>query len=50
MGKMIENYCLQEVIGEGVYAKVYRALNTKTMQEVAIKVVAAKKFLEIPKL
>ena len=32
MGKIIENYSLQEVIGEGVYAKVYKAIHLLTKQ------------------
>ena len=47
---MIDNYSLQECIGEGVYAKVYRAVHVKTHQEVAIKVIQAAKFRDIPKL
>ena len=50
MGKMIDNYSLQECLGEGVYAKVYRAIHVKTKQEVAIKVIQASKFRDIPKL
>jgi serine/threonine protein kinase len=30
MGKIIENYSLQEVLGQGVYGKVYRGVNIKT--------------------
>lgn len=37
-------------MGEGVYAKVYKAVHLQTKQEVAIKVVQAEKFREIPKL
>lgn len=47
---MIDNYSLQECLGEGVYAKVYRAVHVKTHQEVAIKVIQASKFRDIPKL
>jgi serine/threonine protein kinase len=41
MGKIIENYELKEQLGEGVYAKVYKAVHQVTKQEVAIKVVQA---------
>ena len=44
MGKIIENYELREQLGEGVYAKVYKAVHLVTKQEVAIKVVQAEKF------
>ena len=50
MGKIIENYELKEQLGEGVYAKVYKAVHLVTKQEVAIKVVQAEKFKQIPKL
>lgn len=50
MGKIIENYELKQQLGEGVYAKVYKAVHLVTKQEVAIKVVQAEKFREIPKL
>jgi serine/threonine protein kinase len=32
MGKIIENYSLQEVLGQGVYGKVYKAVNLLTKQ------------------
>lgn len=41
MGKIIENYELKEQLGEGVYAKVYKAVHLVSKQEVAIKVVQA---------
>jgi len=44
MGKIIENYSIQEHLGEGVYGKVYKASHLKTKQEVAIKVIHADKF------
>ena len=50
MGKIIENYSLQEVLGQGVYGKVYRGVNIKTKEEVAIKVIRAEKFKDVPKL
>ena len=50
MGKIIENYNLQGEIGKGAYSTVYKAVNTKTQEEVAIKMVHAAKFQECPKL
>jgi serine/threonine protein kinase len=41
MGKMIENYSLQNEIGRGNYSTVFKAINIKTKQEVAIKMVKA---------
>ena len=39
MGKKIENYVLDTVIGEGEFGKVYRAINEKTGQTVAVKII-----------
>jgi len=50
MGKMIENYSLLNEIGRGMYSTVFKAINIKTKQEVAIKVVKAEKFKQYPKL
>jgi serine/threonine-protein kinase ULK/ATG1 len=50
MGKIIENYSLQELLGQGVYGKVYKGVNLTNKQDVAIKVIKADKFTEIPKL
>lgn len=50
MGKMIENYSLQSEIGRGMYSTVFRAINMKNKQEVAIKMVKAEKFKQYPKL
>lgn len=30
MGKIIESYALQDIIGEGMYGKVYRAVHLRT--------------------
>lgn len=49
-GKVIEDYTLQELLGEGQYGKVYKALNLRTNNLVAIKVVKVDKFAEVPKL
>jgi serine/threonine protein kinase len=37
-------------LGSGVYSRVYKAINLKNQQEVAIKMVKAEKFRELPKL
>ncbi len=50
MVKYIENYALQEEIGAGVYAKVYRALNSSDKKEYAVKVIPVAKFKENKKL
>lgn len=42
--KVIENYSLYEVIGEGMYGKVYRGLAVDSNQEYAIKVIPLTKF------
>ncbi|EGR34530.1 protein kinase domain protein [Ichthyophthirius multifiliis] len=49
-GKVIEDYTLHEVLGSGQYGKVYKALNVRTNNLVAIKVVKVEKFKEVPKL
>lgn len=48
--KVVENYSLLEVIGQGQYGKVYKALNIKTNSLVAVKVVKVEKFKEVPKV
>eukprot|EP00919_Chromeraceae_sp_WS-2016_P028294 GHVR01066923.1.p1 GENE.GHVR01066923.1~~GHVR01066923.1.p1 ORF type:complete len:119 (-),score=0.80 GHVR01066923.1:2872-3228(-) len=50
MGKIIENYSMQAELGRGVYSSVFKAINMKNKQEVAIKMVKADKFKELPKL
>ena len=50
MGKIIDNYNLQSELGRGVYSTVYKAINLKKNQEVAIKMVKSDKFRELPKL
>ena len=50
MQKIIENYVLYEVVGSGQYGKVHRAINKKTNETVAIKVIPLSKFVEVPKL
>lgn len=39
MGKTVENYMIQEALGEGNFAKVFKAKNIKTGQDFAIKVI-----------
>jgi serine/threonine-protein kinase ULK/ATG1 len=48
--KIVENYILHEIIGSGQYGKVHRAINTKTNEIVAVKVIPLKRFAEVPKL
>lgn len=50
MGKKIENYCLEQVIGEGEFGKVYKATNEKNDQTVAIKVIKIEKYKMSPRL
>lgn len=50
MGKKIENYCLEQVIGEGEFGKVYKATNERTDQTVAIKVIKIEKYKMSPRL
>ena len=50
MNKVIDNYCLNEVLGVGQYGKVYKALNIKTNQLYAVKLVKKVKFDEVEKL
>lgn len=38
MSKLIDNYVLQQVIGQGQYGKVYKAFHIKTNATVAVKV------------
>jgi serine/threonine protein kinase len=41
---------LQFELGRGVYSTVFKAINIKTKEEVAIKMVKADKFKQFPKL
>lgn len=50
MVRIIENYTLYEVIGEGAYGKVYRAINKVDNKEYAVKVIEVKKFQSNKKL
>lgn len=38
------------MLGQGVYGKVFRGINIKTKEEVAVKVIKTEKFRAIPKL
>lgn len=42
--KIIENYALIEVIGEGMYGTVYKATHLQTNEEFAVKVIPILKF------
>jgi serine/threonine-protein kinase ULK/ATG1 len=50
MGKKIENYVLDIIVGEGEFGRVYKAVNEKTNQTVAIKIIKVEKFKMSPKL
>ena len=50
MGKIIESYALQDIIGEGMYGKVYKAVHLRSKEEFAVKVIPITKFQENPKL
>ena len=50
MVKIIEHYTLHEQIGEGEYGKVFRGVDRRTQEQVAVKVIAVKRFKENPKL
>lgn len=50
MPRIIDNYSLNEGIGEGVYGKVYKAIHIRTKEEFAVKVVPVQRFRENPKL
>ena len=47
---MIADYVLNEEIGKGQYGKVYKAINQKTNQLVAVKIVSIQKFMQDKKL
>ena len=44
MVRIIENYTLYEIIGEGAYGKVYRAINKNDSREYAVKVIEVRRF------
>jgi serine/threonine protein kinase len=50
MSKQVENYVFQEILGQGQYGQVYRGINLKTDEVVAIKQMNIEKFKKIPKL
>ena len=50
MGKLIDDYVLNEEIGAGAFGKVFRAYNIKNNQVVAIKVIPKEMFRNTPKL
>lgn len=50
MVKIVDNYTMTEVIGQGQYGKVYKATHIDTKMNVAIKCIKASKFREISKL
>jgi len=50
MNKIIEDYVLQEKVGQGQYGNVYKAENRKTKGVYAVKVMNVEKFKHTPKL
>ena len=48
--RIIENYTLYEIIGEGAYGKVFRAINKLDSKEYAVKVIEVRRFKENKKL
>jgi serine/threonine-protein kinase ULK/ATG1 len=50
MGKTIENYTLLELIGEGSFAKVFKARHLISQKEFAVKVISSEKLKDMPKL
>lgn len=50
MVKVIENYILNEVIGEGNFGAVHRATNKNKPGNFAVKVIPIEKFQENDKL
>ena len=50
MGKIIEDYVLQEEIGSGAFGKVFKAYNIQTRETVAIKAISKEMFRITPKL
>ena len=48
--KVIDNYTLLEVIGEGMYGTVYRAKHKLKPEEFAVKIIPAEKFHQTEKL
>ena len=50
MGKLVDNYLMQDSIGEGAFGKVYRAFNIFDNHTVAIKVIPKDLFTRNPTL
>lgn len=50
MSKMVDNYMLTEVIGNGQYGKVYRAQHVVNGEVVAVKSIPLEKIASLPKL
>jgi|JI6StandDraft_1071083.scaffolds.fasta_scaffold10719_6 serine/threonine protein kinase len=50
MPRIVDNYSLNSLIGEGVYGRVYLAHHIKSGQQFAVKVVPMQRFQENPKL
>ena len=50
MSKTIKNYSMIEVVGEGMFGKVYRAVNIQNEREYAVKIMELWKLQKFPKL
>lgn len=48
--KVIDKYGLTELLGEGMYGKVYKGINNENNEEVAVKVIQSDKFVKNPQL
>ena len=48
--KVIDKYGLIDMLGEGMYGRVYKAVNTETNEDVAVKVINSDKFVQNPQL
>lgn len=50
MSKIVENYLLKQLIGQGEFGEVYKAQHTQTDEFFAIKMLNFETFIKSPKL
>ena len=50
MKKTVQNYCLVEVVGEGMFGRVYKAVHVHNRREFAVKIMELRKLRKHPKL